>query len=335
MATPYGIDYGNVLNIKRAGEQHQMQKQRFQQEQEERESARARNVFMQSARAAAVNREPGAMAQLVTLDPQQAQQISQYLSSAEEDERKRLEEQNDLAGRMAAVVLSSQNPEQSYATYRNSLPEPMKAAMPEDYDETFMRFQLARAQEVSEIMKNPEVKSFGGEDIMMQGGRVIGRTASQNALNQANRAAAPELNASDENAMFRQSVELLGGLFDASGNIQALDPQLRGRAQAIATEASRLFREGGMTRSQAVTSAAQALGVSVPSIQSRTPLAGEMTTQRPPQTRQPSAPPAAIARPQQFTEQNPAQPATVDEYNALPSGAVFRDPQDGQLYRKP
>jgi hypothetical protein len=38
---------------------------------------------------------------------------------------------------------------------------------------------------------------------------------------------------------------------------------------------------------------------------------------------------------QQYTRDNPATPETQEDFNALPSGAVFRDPDSGELMRKP
>ena len=38
---------------------------------------------------------------------------------------------------------------------------------------------------------------------------------------------------------------------------------------------------------------------------------------------------------EQFTRESPAAPETQQDFDALPSGSVFRDPDDGQLYRKP
>ena len=302
---------------------------------------------MQGVRGQAVAGEPGAMQQLVTLDPAQAKQVQDYLKSADEQEIERMKQMNDNSGRMASVVLSSSNPERSYELYRNSMPQEYQAQMPEQYDEEFVRFQVARAREMEDILANPEISTFGGEDVMMQGGEIIGRTPSENALKRQtpeeytlspgaerrrgdqviarNPKAADgsnsSLNASDENAMFRQSVELLGGLFDAQGNMQALDPTLRSKAQAIATEASRLFTQGGMTRTQAVTNAAQQMGIQFPS-------GGG-------QPRPAPAPTQPGANALQYTQQNPARPATPQEYDTLPSGSVFIDPGDGQLYRKP
>jgi hypothetical protein len=36
----------------------------------------------------------------------------------------------------------------------------------------------------------------------------------------------------------------------------------------------------------------------------------------------------------EYTENNPAQPTTQAEYDALPVGSIYIDPDDGQLYRK-
>jgi hypothetical protein len=36
----------------------------------------------------------------------------------------------------------------------------------------------------------------------------------------------------------------------------------------------------------------------------------------------------------EYTENNPAQPTTQSEYDALPDGSIYIDPDDGQLYRK-
>lgn len=36
-----------------------------------------------------------------------------------------------------------------------------------------------------------------------------------------------------------------------------------------------------------------------------------------------------------FSETNPAKPATQEAFEALPSGTVFLNPKDGQMYRKP
>jgi hypothetical protein len=46
-----------------------------------------------------------------------------------------------------------------------------------------------------------------------------------------------------------------------------------------------------------------------------------------------SAAPAQLPRAQ--AEGAPAQPKTLEEYNALPKGAIFVDPEDGKTYRKP
>jgi hypothetical protein len=73
-----------------------------------------------------------------------------------------------------------------------------------------------------------------------------------------------DFKSSDENLMFRQAGELLGGIFDQQGNLQNLDPENRSKVQAITTRAAELFQSGEtQTRSQAVTEAARQLGISV------------------------------------------------------------------------
>lgn len=47
------------------------------------------------------------------------------------------------------------------------------------------------------------------------------------------------------------------------------------------------------------------------------------------------APAAPAQLPRAQTEGAPAQPKTLEEYNALPKGAIFVDPEDGKTYRKP
>lgn len=288
MANPYGIDVGNILNAKIASDNQRMRQQEFDQQQEDRTKLRSQNALLQSVRARAVRGDSDAMGKLVTLAPDQAEKIMKYLQSAKEEDRALLQEEVNMQGRMAAVILGSNNPEAAYKTYRDSLPEQDKTEMPEQYDETFVKFQLARAREIDDIIKNPEIKTFGGEDIMYQDGREIARTASENALKRnqpeeytlspgsvrmrgdtaiADNPRPSEgagLNSSDESLMFRQSVELLGGLFDQMGNVQALDPTLRAKAQSIATQASQLYMQGGFTRSQAVAEAARRMGVQIP-----------------------------------------------------------------------
>ena len=47
------------------------------------------------------------------------------------------------------------------------------------------------------------------------------------------------------------------------------------------------------------------------------------------------APAAPAQLPRAQAESAPAQPKTLEEYNALPKGAIFVDPEDGKTYRKP
>jgi len=38
---------------------------------------------------------------------------------------------------------------------------------------------------------------------------------------------------------------------------------------------------------------------------------------------------------QEYTKANPASPQTQEDFQSLPEGAVYKDPDDGRMYRKP
>lgn len=85
----------------------------------------------------------------------------------------------------------------------------------------------------------------------------------------------PSVNASDENTMFRMTVELLGGMVDEQGNIKLMDPTLRPKVQQITNEASQIFRDGlgNVTRAQSVSLAKQRIDATTPATRTSIPAA--------------------------------------------------------------
>ena len=63
--------------------------------------------------------------------------------------------------------------------------------------------------------------------------------------------------------MYKQSVELLGGIYDQDGKITMLDHDGRNKAQAIATEATKIWQREGGTRTDAVAKAARKFGLDI------------------------------------------------------------------------
>ena len=250
MANAFGIDLGQVYRTAEAVK-----------------GARQRGNALSELRRKASTGDQEAMQQLNAFDPEEAKKMLESLSKMDERQRKQAQENIDAVGKMSAYVLQSKNPEQAYQLARQSVSPELAAKMPEQYDPNFLQMQLARARQVDELLQNPERVTFGTEDRLYKDGRVIERTTSsrqtsrQNALTRASGDGG--LKSADESLMYRQAGELLGGLFDQQGNLQNLDPATRGKVQSIATEAAKIYSQGGVTRSQAVTQAARKLGIQV------------------------------------------------------------------------
>jgi hypothetical protein len=275
MANAFGIDLGQVYRtaeaVKGARQSREQNALMMDWKKEDRDAARQRGNALSELRSKASTGDQEAMQQLNAFDPEEAKKMLESLSKMDERQRKQTQENIDAVGKMSAYVLQSENPEQAYQLARQSVSPELAAKMPEQYDPNFLQMQLARARQVDELLQNPERMTFGTEDRLYKDGRVIERTTSsqeldrqtsrQNALTRASGDGG--LKSADESLMYRQAGELLGGLFDQQGNLQNLDPATRGKVQSIATEAAKIYSQGGVTRSQAVTQAARKLGIQV------------------------------------------------------------------------
>lgn len=275
MANAFGIDLGQVYRtaeaVKGARQSREQNALMMDWKKEDRDAARQRGNALSELRSKASTGDQEAMQQLNAFDPEEAKKMLDSLSKMDERQRQQTQENIDAVGKMSAYVLQSENPEQAYQLARQSVSPELAAKMPEQYDPNFLQMQLARARQIDELLQNPERMTFGTEDRLYKDGRVIERTTSsqeldrqtsrQNALTRASGDGG--LKSADESLMYRQAGELLGGLFDQQGNLQNLDPATRGKVQSIATEAAKIYSQGGVTRSQAVTQAARKLGIQV------------------------------------------------------------------------
>lgn len=275
MANAFGIDLGQVYRtveaVKGARQSREQNALMMDWKKEDREAARQRGNALSELRSKASTGDQHAMQQLNAFDPEEAKKMLDSFNAMDERQRKQAQDNIDAVGKMSAYVLQSENPEQTYQLARQSVSPELAAKMPEQYDPNFLQMQLARARQIDDLLKNPERMTFGTEDRLYKDGRVIEsttssqeldrRTSRQNALTRASGDGG--LKSTDESLMYRQAGELLGGLFDQQGNLQNLDPSTRSKVQAIATEAAKIYSQGGVTRSQAVTQAARKLGIQV------------------------------------------------------------------------
>ena len=176
----------------------------------------------------------------------------------------------DEKGRMLATVRNAKPERQAglYMQMLSMLPDDQKKNMPTEYDPNFVDVSLSKMMAMDKILENPKSVKLGGEDVLYKQGLEVDRAKRPVKAGAGGTGAggtgAGGLKSGDESLMYRQAAELLGGMFDAAGNLQALDPETRTKAQAIATEATNLFRNGGITRTQAVADAAKKYGIEMP-----------------------------------------------------------------------
>ncbi len=210
--------------------------------------------------------------QFIALNPEEGAKIMDAFSKMDEKQKAMAQENIDNIGRMAAYVLQSEDPVSAYGTVLNNVSPEARKSMPEEFDRNYVTMQLARAREIEDLMKpqaspSVDVKAFGSEDVMFVNGKEVSRAPS-NALLRANKeggeGGSSGLKTADESLIFRQSAELMGGMFDQNGNLQNLDPTTRSKVQAIAAEAARLRQTGeSATNSDAVVKAARKLKIDV------------------------------------------------------------------------
>jgi len=268
MANALGINLGEVYTQAEAIKG-------LRDERKEREDARERGKTVNALRQRVADDEPGAMDDLVAIAPEEATQTLEAIGKMSTQEREAAQERVDTMGRVSVSILQSQDPEAAYQQARQNLAPEIVASMPEQYDPNWVEMSLARTREVDDMLANPEMITFGGEDRLYQDGNVLESTTSSGALDRQNsrgnaliRAAdegGGSMKSSDTNAIYRQAAGLFGGIYDpTTGRIAGLGEAQAGKVQALTEEASRLYADGeASTHASAVAIAARKLGISV------------------------------------------------------------------------
>lgn len=264
MADPlYGVDLGQAYataeNIKGARTRNklaELQLKKAEQEVADQPKREQRNKMLVGLRQKAVTGDRDAQNQLLALDPKGGAEFIQAISKMDNAQLEKTKQSVEDVGRMSATVLNAP-PERQASLYQqmlSMLPEASRSKMPTEFDPDFMQLSLSKATAMDKILENPKAIQVGGEDVVYKQGREIERKTRpvKETPSKTN-----ELKSADESLMYRQAAELMGGMFDESGNLRALDPSIRPKVQQIATRATELFQQGGITRSQAVTRAAE------------------------------------------------------------------------------
>lgn len=274
MANRFGIDAAQILsnieNIKGSRIRNQMaglqlgEAQRLVAERPEKErlaQERQANIF--GLREKAVEGDVEAQKRLLVIDPEGGASFIASVDKMGDREREQAKQNIAEMGSMTATIL--QAPEerrpQLYQEMLKMLPQESLAKMPQQYDPDFLEVSLGKLRAMDDILQVKSV-SFGGEDILVKGGREVSR--AKKPVKKTGTGAGRGLKSADESLMYRQSAELLGGIFDQQGNITNLDPQTRNIVQAIATRATKIYQEkGNISRTEAVTLAAKEGGYDI------------------------------------------------------------------------
>ena len=272
----YGVDIGEAFrtaeSIKGARTQNrlsslklgELEREIAERPERERKAAERRNMLT-GLRTKAAGGDQDAAARLLAIDPENGPKFIDALSKMDERKLEATKRAVDEIGQLSAYVLQGQTPEEQERRYflmRENLNPEAAARLPDQYDPAFMELSLSKATAMDQLLAAPDVRTVGGEDVVYRQGREVERATRP--VKGSGTSGAGGLKSADESLMYRQAVELLGGLFDQQGNITNLDPDTRNKVQAIATEAANIFvREGNITRSEAVKRAAKSYGLDV------------------------------------------------------------------------
>jgi hypothetical protein len=267
MASATGIDLGAVYRTSEA-----VKNSRMERDLKERalQTTAAGNVLAGQA----ASGDKDAYAKLVALDPKRAQDMTAAFTAMSDAERKQQMQQVDAIGRLAAGVLSADDPAAAYKKMLTQLPPDAAAKLPSEYSEGFVKLKLAEATETStlfeNIMKGQQAETDHQNDIALEGVKHNNRLAEDVAKGEVNikveeakaraKGLSAGLKAADASLIYRQAAGLMGGTFDAAGNVQALDPSVAGKVQDIAALADEKFKTLG-DHAAAVKAAAEELGI--------------------------------------------------------------------------
>lgn len=275
-ANQYGIDMGEIYRttaaVKGARTANKLAELNLSEKEYDIAQRPVREEFqnkLTGLRTTAATGGDGAMQaqeQLISLDPENGPKFIEALNTMDKTKREAIKRSIDEMGQMSGYVIQGNTPqeqERRYQLVRNNMPEETKAKMPEQYDPQFMQLSLSKALTMDQLIEAPKVVSAGSKEQHYKLGSKVGEF-SKPAKGGAGGGAGGGVKSGDESLIYKQSAELLGGIFDQGGNLTNLDPETRNRIQEISAEAANIFQQkGNITRSEAVKRAAKKFGFNI------------------------------------------------------------------------
>lgn len=290
MANQFGFDLGEVyrdietikgarLQNKGAQTQNKLSALNLTEAERVAKERPGKEAALNDARNLAAGGNEEAKRKLLVLDPKGGPAFIKAIDGMDDRKKAQVKEKIDEMGNMTAAVLNAA-PEKRpmlYSQLRSMMPPESQAAMPEQYNESFLTLSIAKLRSMEDSLEAPTVKTEGDQDktynnmgqLVSQAEnptRALARNKAANGGTGASGGKTPEggIEATSERLMYKQAVELMGGLMnEITGEVTMLDPSVRPKVQGIATEATLIFKSGGVTRTQALSMAARKFGVNV------------------------------------------------------------------------
>ena len=245
---------------------------------------------------------------LLTIDPGKAAELKTYVQSLDDEGMKTLLSNVDQMGQAAAYIKSAEDPEAAYLKVKGLLPKQLQQTLPPIYDAGFVDHALAQSTEMHDLITGMKP---GGSDALLKDApaNYMWTDASRTKLKaipggpkDPTIKGTTTLETTAANAIRSTVLSAFGGIYDpTTGEIGGLDPDQANRAIAIMADAEEFAATEGLPPAQAVKKAMAKAGVS-----GNDAAGGDVPT-----------------------------PQTQEEYDALPSGAVYIDPDDNQKHTKP
>ena len=270
-ANPYGFSLGEVYRdiegIKGARQVNQLNQMKI----DEVKASQKRNALLPEAREQAMTGDIDAQKTLLALDPENGPKFIEAVAGMDDRQREATKRAIDEMGRMAFYVDQGKTDEEKAARYQRVLQEvspDVRSRMPQQYDPREIELALMKASSMDQILENPKAIRVGEEDIVYKGGKEIARGTRA----PTGKADGRTFKASDENLVYKQFVELEGGIFDEKGNIRGLNNKSQMRAQARTAEAMKLLQDSPeLSLSEAVAIIARQSGSQLPTMNQMAP----------------------------------------------------------------
>lgn len=267
-ANKYGIDLASVFRnaeaVKGARTQNRLSalqlgeaERRVAERPEKERVANERNNVLTGLRQKTVAGDENAARQYLAIggDPSFLDAVGKMDDKQIKQSKQAIEEK----GNMLASVFNAK-PERQQMLYKqmlSMLPEESIANMPKEFDPNFVEMSLAKVSSMDKILENPKALKVGNQNVVYQAGREIERGTIP-----ATEGGEGGLKAGDESLMYKQAAAYFGGIIDpVTGEMSGILQNNVPKAQAIAAEATQLFKAGGISRSQAIQQAASKYGI--------------------------------------------------------------------------